>query len=115
VKRVLPIVLVAFAASLIGLAVASAGSASTHPTLRLTDDASVTLRGTGFKDRERVRVMVATKTHASKSVTASTAGAFVVRFAGMSTSACAGFSATAVGTNGSRASFKRSPGMCAVP
>jgi hypothetical protein len=94
---------------------ASAVSATSHPTLRLMDSSSVMLRGVGFKRHERVRVTVSTKVRAAKSVDATSAGSFVVTFAGLDVNACAGFVATAVGSDGSRATFKRVPGMCAQP
>jgi hypothetical protein len=114
-KRGFLIIVVVLAASLLGLGVADAVPATTHATLRLMDAAPVAFRGTGFKTRERVRVVVTAKTRVAKSVTASTGGVFVVHFAGMDESSCVGFTATAVGSDGSRASFKRAPGQCAAP
>jgi hypothetical protein len=48
-------------------------------------------------------------------VEAGTRGGFVVRFSSLDPNACSGFFASAVGNKGSRASFKRAPGMCPAP
>ena len=42
-------------------------------------------------------------------------GSFTMRVAGVDANACQGFSATAMGDRGSRATFKRVPGQCALP
>ena len=42
-------------------------------------------------------------------------GRFTVRFASLSANTCAAFGATAIGDKGSRATYKRSPGMCPAP
>jgi hypothetical protein len=115
VKHGFLLVVILLAASLLGRGVADAVPATTHATLRLMDASPVTFRGIGFKARERVRVVVTARTRAAKSVTASIRGVFVVRFAGLDLSSCVGFGATAVGSDGSRASFKRAPGQCAAP
>ena len=103
---------VALAATVATLASARA---TTRPTLRLVDASPVAFRGTGFKAHERVRVSVYAGTRATRRTTAGLRGRFTVRFAGLDPNACAGFSAVAVGNEGSRASFKRAPGMCPAP
>jgi len=79
------------------------------------DASPVAFRGLGFKPHERVRVSVYAGERAAKRVAAGARGGFVVRFAGLDPNACAGFGAVAVGNQGSRASFKRAPGMCPAP
>jgi hypothetical protein len=79
------------------------------------DASPVAFRGTGFKPHERVRVSVYAGGRAAKRVEAGARGGFVVRFASLDPNACSGFFASAVGNNGSRASFKRSPGVCPAP
>ena len=106
---------VAFTTALSIQGAAGAVPATTHPALRLIDGQPLTLRGTGFRDGEHVRVVVTADTRATKFATASTRGAFVVNFPGENVNACAGFSATAIGSDGSRAHFKRSPGQCPAP
>jgi hypothetical protein len=94
---------------------APASSQTTRATLRLVDDAPVTLRGTGFHAREHVRLVVFAGKRAVKTFSAGDGGGFVVRMPGMSASECKGFSAVATGDDGSRATFKRAPGMCPNP
>ncbi len=93
--------------------VAHTAAASSRATLRLDDDtAPPTLRGVGFQPREHVRVVVvAGSTRSVKKVVATTLGRFTVRVRG-DVNACAGFSATAVGSEGTRATLKRPPGQC---
>jgi hypothetical protein len=105
----------AIATALLGQAATFAGHVTTRPSLRLMDSSSVAFRGSGFKPRERVQVVLVASTRSAKSVTASATGAFVVRFAGVDASSCVGFSATARGSGGSRATFKRAPGQCPSP
>jgi hypothetical protein len=102
--------LTAVAASGAPVAVGShAGSAR----LLLMDSPAFALRGVGFKADERVRITVDTSTRdVTRTTTASSAGGFTVRMAGVNPSACQGFAATAVGSDGSRAVFKRAPGQC---
>ena len=91
------------------------GAATIEPRLRLLDADPVAIRGTGFKAHERVRVTVYAGELAAKRVVAGSRGRFVVRFPALDPNACSGFWASAVGNQGSRASFKRSPGMCPAP
>jgi hypothetical protein len=95
--------------------VAGGVSTTTHARLRLMDADPVTFRGAGFKAQERVRVVVIAGERAAKRTTASLRGVFVVRFKGLDPNACTAFGASAVGNEGSRASFKRAPGMCPAP
>jgi hypothetical protein len=110
-----PIVSLAVLAALLPLPGIAGGVATIQPRLRLLDADPVAFRGTGFKAHERVRVVVYAGTRAAKRVAAGARGRFVVRFTGVDPNACAGFWASAVGSKGSRASFKRSPGMCPAP
>jgi len=101
--------LVALLFSLVG----QSSAATSRATLRLVDDTSpATLRGTGFQPREHVRiVVVAGSTRTVKKVVATALGRFTIRVQG-NVSNCVGFSATAVGSKGTRATFKRAPGQC---
>jgi hypothetical protein len=104
-------------AAALAASVAALASARTtaRPTLRLMDASPVAFRGSGFKAHERVRVSVYAGGRATKRVAAGVRGGFVVRFPSLDPNACTGYSASAIGNEGSRASFKRSPGMCPVP
>lgn len=112
-----PMKLVTSLVSLVlALTLLGAAGAGSRPTIRVADAGVLTLRGAGFRPAEHVRVSVLAGTaRAAKRVTASAAGAFRVRFPRLSENACAAFGVTAVGDRGSRASFKRSPGMCPAP
>jgi hypothetical protein len=103
---------VALAASVAALASARA---TTRPTLRLMDARPVVFRGLGFKAHESVRVSVYAGERVTKRVTSGARGGFVVRFSNLDPNSCTGFGAVAVGNEGSRASFKRAPGMCPAP
>jgi hypothetical protein len=102
----------ALAASVVTLA---AARPATRPALRLMDASPVAFRGSGFKAQERVRVSVYAGVRTTKRVIAGVRGRFVVRFSNLDPNACTGFSAIAIGNEGSRAIFKRSPGVCPAP
>jgi hypothetical protein len=97
------------------LAAVAGGASSTLARLRLMDTSPVTFRGTGFKPHERVRVVVAAGARAVKWTTAGLGGGFILHFSGLNPNACTAFGALAVGNEGSRATFKRAPGVCAAP
>jgi len=115
--RVLALLAAISAAGIAGLGCAqpSAARGEGRPVLRLVDTSPVTFRGAGFEADEHVRVVFIGRTRAVRRVVASAQGRFVVRFAGVDADACTGFSATAVGDRGSRATFKRAPGQCPQP
>jgi hypothetical protein len=108
--RRLAIVLLTIAIA--GVASASTTAMATRPTLRLSDDMPMTLRGSGFRQGEHVKVTVVAGKRAVHWVWAGSAGGFLVRFQGMDANACRGSSAIAVGDRGSYAAFKRVPGVC---
>jgi hypothetical protein len=85
------------------------------PSLHIIESSRLTVRGTGFKAREHVTVSVVARSTARRRVVASPSGRFTVAFSGVSPNDCAGFSISAVGNRGSRASFKRAPGQCPLP
>jgi hypothetical protein len=107
------VLIVATAAAL--LASATASSQTLRATLRLMDDSPVTFRGAGFHAREHVRLVVYAGRRAARSLEAGSGGGFVVRMPGVSANECKGFSAVATGDDGSRATYKRAPGMCPNP
>ena len=97
------------------LAPTSVGQTAKGPQLRLMDADVLMVRGTGFRAREHVRIVVSAPGLVTRNATAGTAGGFTMRLTGVSPSACAGFSITATGDRGSRATLKRAPGQCALP
>ena len=109
------IVSLAVLATLLPVPGIAGGAATSQPRLRLLDADPVAFRGLGFKAHERVRVVVYAGTRAAKRTTAGIRGGVVVRFTGLDPNACAGVGASAVGSMGSRATFKRAPGQCPAP
>jgi hypothetical protein len=110
---------IALAASTVGLlsaAATGAGDTTRKATLKLTRSAPLTVRGTRFVPRERVRVSVSGAGQATRRVTASGGGAFVVQFATFSFHRCnAGLVVVAVGSEGSRAGLKLPEMLCPPP
>ena len=112
-----PVLLAAVSAAAAAAAVALSagfGTQATPARLRLVEADPVTLRATGFKPNERVRITVVNDGRVRRAV-AGSGGGFTMRLPGVHVNACAGFSVTATGDRGSRASYKRVPGVCAVP
>ena len=118
---VLAAALVAAAAVAVSVALAAVDSSSpsadpatdakaARPTVALTANDPLRLRGTRFKAQERVRVTVDDGSGAvRKTATAGATGAFVVTFAGVDS--CS-LTVTAVGDRGSRTSFQLSSFVC---
>ncbi len=109
-RRIVPAAVAAVVAA--GVLCGPATSGQTRAQLRLMTSSPVTLRGTGFKAGEHVRVVGRLPGMTTKRVTASSAGSFTVRFTGPAGTRCTGFSATATGDRGSRASYTRMPEQC---
>jgi hypothetical protein len=113
---VLSALVVLAGAALIGGSWAAGEGNAGGPRLVLLDSDPVTVRGTNFKSAERVQVeVVAGSRNVTRSATGSSTGAFTMRMAGVDPNACQGFSITATGNKGSRATFKRAPGQCPDP
>jgi hypothetical protein len=98
------------------VAVAPGYARSDAAALRVVDESPLTVRGLGFKARERVTV---TETSAAaiqrRTVTATATGSFVVRFTAVTADACRGFSVRASGNRGTRALVKRFDAICPPP
>lgn len=91
-----------------------ATAAERRSTVRLLDEAPVTVLGTGFASRERVTIRVAPTSGPaySKLLRASLTGRFTATFADRSVPECAGYTITAVGGAGSRAKIRELPPPC---
>ncbi|HVD25933.1 MAG TPA: hypothetical protein VNB86_08055 [Gaiellaceae bacterium] len=94
----------------------AAGSGRTTPTavtgrasLVITSIEPLSVTGRGFKAAERVTVRFQSRRRAT---TATSAGRFVVRFAGVD---CSGGTIVAVGSKGSRAVANFSQPLCVAP
>ncbi len=79
------------------------------------DTSPAMVQATGFRARERVRLVVSAPTPMVRNVTAGSGGGFTMRLAGVSANSCQGFAMVATGSKGSRATLKRPPGQCALP
>jgi hypothetical protein len=89
---------------------AVAATPTTRPTLRLAGIHPLLVRGTHFRTRERVRIVVdSAGQRLVRRTTATPAGAFTVSFGSVAMSRCEGISAYAVGARGSVAEVKQPP------
>jgi hypothetical protein len=95
--------------------VGAASAVQTSARLRLLDTEPLMLRGTGFKPYEHLRIAVVSNERVVRRATAGPGGGFTMRLRGVDLEACAGFSITVTGDEGSSATFKRAPGVCADP
>jgi hypothetical protein len=84
-------------------------SARARPALRLVTLSPVSVHGTGFGARERVRVRLRSLDipTATRRVRATRRGRFTVTFAWVGIDRCSAFSVTAVGRSGRRATVHR--------
>jgi hypothetical protein len=82
---------------------APGGLARTHPTIDVTRIIPITVKGSGFKAGERVKVVVRSPAVHRKTVTATRQGSFTAAFRSAA-SKCASIHALATGNKGSRAS-----------
>jgi hypothetical protein len=90
--------------------VLAAPAAGARPQLAIVGASPLTVRGTGFVGRERVRVTVRTPTRmVVRSARANANGAFTVRFAGVRLGRCGAVGA--IGSHGDRASVTRHLGV----
>lgn len=93
------------AALLVALALPLLASAATLPRLQIAEKPFV-VRGTGFQPRERIKLTLNAGGSFVRTILASSRGSFAVRFVRASSDKCNGYSASALGSNGSRASVR---------
>jgi hypothetical protein len=113
-----PVLLAAFvaaAATAAGGVSADVGAQALLARLRLVDTDPVTFRATGFKPYEHVRLTVLARGRLVRRAITGPGGAFTMRLPGVDANTCTGFSVTVTGDEGSRATFKRAPGLCPQP
>jgi hypothetical protein len=109
-----PVLFAAFIAAA-ATAAGGVGAESTQARLRVVDTDPVTVRATGFRAYEHARISVLAGARLlHRAATAGSGGGFTMRLAGVDANTCAGFSVTASGDRGSRATYKRAPGVCPV-
>ena len=98
------------------IVVSSAGGTSQKQTaLRVVDRDPLTLRGEGFRTRERVRVTLSAPVAERKLVRATALGTFRTTFPQVSSTRCDMVRAVAVGGQGSRATLKLLPAPACAP
>ena len=100
------------AAALVCLSALLAGSAAASTRtahVMLVSNAPASVRGTGFRANELVRVTVSATGTRTKQVTAGRRGTFRVTFAGFSIDYCVPYTVRARGNRGSRAFVKIIP------
>jgi hypothetical protein len=103
----------AFALAVPAAAAHVEGSGKRTASLRLAAAHPPSLRGNKFLARERVTVVVHSGERTrSRTVTAGSGGAFLVRFTNLPFDRCQGFLAVARGARGSVARFKLPELMC---
>jgi hypothetical protein len=93
---------------LLSLVLAGLASAQTKPTLRLVRDTPLTLRGSGFRSGEIVRLTLlrAGKGRVDRSIRAGAAGTFTARFPLLvATQPCRSLTVRAVGAEGRQALY----------
>ena len=98
--------LAAIVGALVWVSAALPASSRPQAQLRLIDAKPLTVQGTHFRARERVRVTVSSADATSKTMRVSRRGAFVMTFPNFAISRCDGLTAAAVGRSGDRASLK---------
>jgi hypothetical protein len=109
-------------AALVAVATAAGGASSglgiqsAPARIRLLDTDPVTVRGAGFRPYEHARLTaIQSGDRLVRRATAGPGGGFTLRLPGLDVNACAGFSITVAGDEGSRATYKRAPGVCPLP
>jgi hypothetical protein len=100
--------------ALLAVAASGGGSSSRDTALRVADTAPFSVRGTGFRAQERVRVVALVRGRHVKAVVATATGTFRVRFVSVSVPACDGYFVRATGNKGSRAYLRHIP-ECPAP
>jgi hypothetical protein len=101
----------------VSLVVASSALAATvgQPHLRISGEAPLTVVGRGFKNHEAVDVTYRADRTWIRHATATAAGTFTVRFAGVRFQACKTHRLSAAGSGGTKAFFKMPPVSCSPP
>ena len=104
------------ALALVTLMLAGVASAATKPTLRLRSVDPITVAGSQFRAKERVRLVVTIASESWKrSAVATRAGTFEIVVGAMQLGRCAGLGIRATGSKGSTATLKRPPLPACMP
>jgi hypothetical protein len=98
--------LVAVVIALVWASAAVSSPPRPKPHLRLLDRAPLTLNGTHFRARERVRITVVTTETQKRTVRSARDGSFTTQLDGVTVGRCGGLAVQAVGARGDTASLK---------
>ena len=98
--------LTAIVIALVWTSAALSSAQRLKPRLRLADASPLTLKGTHFRARERVRITVSASETQTRVVRTARNGSFTAQFPDLVISRCSGFAVLAVGASGDRASMK---------
>ncbi len=100
-------VVAALFAMLVGAVAAAAPAAAAKATLRVVKLSPLTIRGTGFKPGERVKVTLSAGAAGTVRGTATAAGTLTVSLRKAKVTACTAYTLRAVGAAGTKVTFKR--------
>jgi len=100
---------VTFVVAAIAIGMGSAGAAQRPPVVRVARLDPVTVQGARFRARERVTVTYTGSVRRTRVVVTSQSGSFSARFAGVTDDPCTGFSLSALGASGDRATARHKP------
>lgn len=109
VATLIGVVSLAVPAALLASPDGSPASQTARASVALVSKSPVTVRGTGFRVRERVQVRIEGSVARTRSIRATAGGAFVVRFDGVTVTRCDMVRIVAIGGAGSRAVQKYLP------
>jgi hypothetical protein len=100
-------IVAALLAVLVGTVAAAAPAAAAKATLRVVKLSPLTIRGTGFKPAEHVKVALSAGASGTVRGTATAAGTLTVAFPKAKVTACTAYTLRAVGAAGTKVTFKR--------
>ncbi len=90
-------------------------SVARSPHLAVADASPLTVKGSGFGARERIKVSVSLPGSSAHWTTATTSGSFTVRFTAMSVDSCTAYVVRAAGLRGDNAVLRIRPPECPQP
>jgi hypothetical protein len=108
-------IVAALLAVLVGAVAAAAPAAAAKATLRVVKLTPLTIRGTGFKPAEHVKVALSAGASGTVRGTATAAGMLTVSFPKAKVTACTAYTVRAVGAAGTKAIFKRTVATSCKP
>jgi hypothetical protein len=92
-----------------------AAAVATAPRLAVADATPLTVKGSGFRAREHIRVIVSLPGSSAHWTTANATGGFTVRFSAMAPDSCTAYVVHAAGVRGDTAVLRVRPPECPQP